>query len=106
MYATIWLLSSMLLSEQTASGATPPKPAPMVRGDWQFTPKLNRGQELLYRGQLSEETRGSQVQFNRTFRLENRIFTLDSKEKGTELAVLTILQDRSSKPMDSKSAKT
>ncbi|MFM7149335.1 MAG: peroxiredoxin family protein, partial [Gemmataceae bacterium] len=41
-----------------------------------------------------------------TFRLENRIFTLDSKEKGTDLAVLTILQDRSTRTIETKSTKT
>lgn len=92
MLATFCLLGLVLGTSQTV-----PRPAPVagssVRADWVLTPRLNRGQELVYRGTFSEEA-GSRVQNQHAYRFEVRYFVLDVQPKGTDLAVLTTLHDR------------
>ncbi len=59
-----------------------------------IVPRLSKAQELVYRGAFSEEAAGGNVQFNRAFRLESRIFVLDTPVKGAEVAFLTVLKGR------------
>lgn len=102
MAATLYLLGCILIPAQT----TPNKPAapagvrPLsaVSGDWLLTPRLRRSQELVYGGTFTEEGRGGRVQFSRSYRLESRIFVLDTPPKGADVAVLTTLKHRSSSP--------
>jgi hypothetical protein len=50
-----------------------------------------RGQELIYRGQFTEETSGS-APTRRTYELESRTFILETGPSGAEVAFLTILR--------------
>jgi peroxiredoxin len=91
MLATFWLLGLVLTTSQAP---TRPAPAPAAaRADWVLTPKLTRGQELVYRGSFSEEA-GSRVQSQRSYRFEARYFVLDVQPKGVLLAAQTSLHDR------------
>lgn len=64
------------------------------RPDWLLVPRLSRGQELVYRGSYAEEAVGKGVQFNRSYRLESRIFVLDTPPRGIEAALQTVLKLR------------
>jgi hypothetical protein len=55
---------------------------------------VSRGQELVYRGTCVEEALSREVQFSRTYRLESRVFTLDTTSRGLEIAFQTILKMR------------
>src|SRR5437588_12789249 len=83
MLATICLMSCALAPAQTASGA-----------EWLLTPRLSRGQELVYRGTFTEESLGRGVQFSRAYRLHSRVFVLDTSPEGLEIAFLTTLKLR------------
>lgn len=62
--------------------------------DWLLSPRLNRGQELVYRGTIQEENLGRGVQFSRGYRLESRVFILESSPRGLDAALLTVLKMR------------
>jgi peroxiredoxin len=59
-------------------------------------PRLDRGQELVYRGLFTEENskRGSKI--TRRFQVENRILVLETLPTGTKVAVLTITEAQES----------
>src|SRR5262249_31494779 len=59
-------------------------------------PKLSRNQELVYRGTYSEETLGSGVQCRHQYRIESRVFVLETSAHGAEVALLTVLKPRES----------
>jgi peroxiredoxin len=63
-------------------------------GDWLLLPRLGRGQELVYRGSFAEEAVGKGVQFQRNYRLETRVFVLDTPPGGADVAFLTVLKQR------------
>jgi peroxiredoxin len=67
---------------------------PADRSEWLLTPRLGRAQELVYRGTFSEESLGSAVQFNRTYRFESRVLVLETPPTGAEVAFLTVLKVR------------
>jgi peroxiredoxin len=73
-----------------ALAATQPPPG----GGWQAACQLGRGQELVYGGSYAEETTGQNVLFQRSYRLESRVFILDTTAQGCEAAFLTILKER------------
>jgi hypothetical protein len=85
MAATLYLIGCVL-----ATGQAPPAPA--AHGDWVVLPRLSRGLELVYRGTYVEEARGGHMQFNRTYRLETRIFVLETPPRGAEVVLLTVLR--------------
>jgi peroxiredoxin len=87
MVATLCLLGCALLPAQ-----------PAERPEWLLTPRLGRGQELVYSGTYSEEVIGQGVQFNRSYRLETTVFVLDALGSTREAALLTVLQLRSPSP--------
>jgi peroxiredoxin len=62
------------------------------RSEWLLAPRLNQGQELVYRGTVYEEALGQGVQFTRSYRLENRVFVLDKSARGFEVAFYTVLK--------------
>jgi peroxiredoxin len=101
MAATLCLLGCMLIPGQTTTrlytplASTSGRGAAVFSGDSLLVPRLRRAQELVYRGTFTEEGHGSRVQFSRTYRLETRIFVLDTPPKGADLAVLTLLKHRS-----------
>ena len=87
--ATLCLLGWILAAAQLP-------PAGVARtaanGEWLLTPRLNEAQELVYRGTFSESASGS-VQFSREYRLENRVFVLESSPRGLDVAILTVVKD-------------
>jgi len=101
MLATFCLFGLALSASQAV---TRPAPSPAsVRADWVITPRLTRGQELVYRGTFNEEA-GSRVQNQHDYRIEVRYFVLEVQPKGTDLVVLTALHDRQAAARDSARA--
>jgi peroxiredoxin len=100
MVSTVCLLSCALAIGQSGAGI-----------DRQLLPRLSRGQELVYTGSFTEETRGKNVQFTHAWRLESRVFVLDISPQGSQVAFLTVLKPRPAqpgpgeKPADSTSAR-
>ncbi|MBY0525055.1 MAG: peroxiredoxin family protein [Gemmataceae bacterium] len=89
MAATLYLLACALATAQTVPGDA---------SDWQLAPRLGRGQELVYRGTYAEEAKGQAVQFNRSYRMEARVFVLDAPPQGAEVAFFTVWKGRSANP--------
>jgi hypothetical protein len=87
MIATLCLIGGALAMAQA-----PERPAP--RGEWSLEPRLNRAQELAYRGSFTEEATDSRVQFNASYRLELRAFVLEAAPSGARVALLTVLRGR------------
>jgi peroxiredoxin len=101
MVATFWLLGWVLAPAQTINRPAPAMTSAAVKGDWVLTPRLVRGQELVYRGTFTEEASGSRVQFQRAYRFEARYFVLETPPRGIEVAAMTVLnarEPRSSSP--------
>ncbi len=101
MVTTLCLLGCVLTTAQPAPlplGTGPQAPlaaGPREAGiSWQLTPKLGNAQELVYRGTFSEQAFGGRVQFNRSYRLETRVFVLESSPQALDVAILTMLRDR------------
>ena len=67
---------------------------PADRSEWLVVPRLNRAQELVYRGAFVEEAFGDTVRFSRSYRLETRVFVAQTLPQGSDIAVLTILKLR------------
>ena len=65
---------------------------PQDRSEWLLAPRLNQGQELVYRGTVYDEALGQSVRFTRSYRLESRIFVLDKSARGFEVAFYTVLK--------------
>jgi peroxiredoxin len=83
MVATFCLLTCALIPAQPAD-----------RSDWLLTPRLSRGQELVYSGTFTEEILGAGVQFNRSYRLDSSVFILETGGRGASVAFLTVLELR------------
>jgi peroxiredoxin len=101
MVATLCLLGCVLIPGQTttrpAAGVAPAAPgrgAAAGSGDTLLLPHLSRSQELVYRGTFTEEGQESRVKFSRSYRIETRLFVLDTPPQGADIAVLTILRHR------------
>jgi peroxiredoxin len=94
MNATLYLVGCLLVAGQADYRTEPPT----AHGDWLAMPRLTRAQEMVYRGVFTEEARGGQVQFNRAYRLESRIFVLETPSRGAEVAVQTVLKHRDQRP--------
>src|SRR5947209_9495024 len=58
---------------------------------WLILPRLERGQELVYRGSYTEEAAGRGIQYSRSYRLETRIFVLRTPPQGLGVALYTVL---------------
>ncbi len=80
MVATICLLTALLPGQ---SGD---------RAEALLTPRLGRGQELVYRGTSTEEALGKGVHFTRSYRIESRVFVLDTPARGHDVALYTVLR--------------
>jgi peroxiredoxin len=61
------------------------------RTEWQIVPRWTRGQELLYRGTVREQSTGGGVEFNNAWKLEARAFVLDMQNVDAQVAFLTKL---------------
>jgi peroxiredoxin len=87
MVANLCLVTCALLAAQSAD-----------RSEILLLPRLSRGQELVYRGSFSEEAISRGVQFSRTYRLESRVFVLETPSRGLDVALLTVLRLRTPRP--------
>jgi hypothetical protein len=87
MVATLCLLTGALLPAQIGLGS-----------GWVLTPRLGRGQELVYSGTFQEEAIGPRVQCKNTYRLETTVFILDSAGRSVNAAFLTVLELRAFRP--------
>lgn len=67
---------------------------PVSRSEWQLTPQLAPGLELVYVGTYTEEKLVPNVQFQRQYRLETLVFVLDANNRQAEVAVMTALSTR------------
>lgn len=104
MAVTLYLLGCVLVAGQTTirpapAGVTPARPASArgtsaAGGESLLLPHLSRSQELVYRGTFTEEGQGGRVKYAHAYRLETRLFVLETPPKGAEVAVLTILKHR------------
>ncbi len=81
MAANLCLLTCVLLAAQPAD-----------RTEYLAMPRLNRGQELVYRGTYTEESRGQGVEFSRSYRLETRVLVLDRNINTYQIAFYTVLR--------------
>lgn len=61
------------------------------RGDWQLSPQLAPGLELVYHGTYVEESLIPNVQFQRHYQMQTYVLVLDSVKGANELAILTSL---------------
>src|SRR6478672_6415036 len=98
MVGSITLLSCVLAAAQPAPGYSPPattpaRPTSPATGGL-LAPQLTRSQELVYRGTYNEDATSGGVQFHRAYRIESRLFVLDSTPRGSEVAFLTTLKPR------------
>ena len=62
--------------------------------EWSVAPRLERGQELVYRGSFRERAGSAGVRFDRAYRVGTRLLVLDATGAGYVLAALTAVQDR------------
>ena len=97
MLTTLILWSSLAVASQAGE-----------RSEWNLAPRLARGQELVYRGTVTEQNLSRGVQFSRTYRLEVRGLVLELKGDAVDLAVLTRLTQQQAttadRPNDSEPA--
>ena len=61
------------------------------RAEWQLTPQLTPGLELVYRGSFVDESLIPHVQHHRQYHLETNMLVLDTRTKGWRAAILTAL---------------
>src|SRR5688572_27380332 len=67
---------------------------PNSRSEWQLTPQLAPGQELVYTGACTEESLVPHVRFPRQYRLETLAFVLGGAPGRWDAAVMTVLSQR------------
>jgi peroxiredoxin len=91
MVATLLIVGCMLTPGQSAD-----------KTDWLLTPRLSRAQEFAYSGTFAEESTGSGVLFNRSYRIECRFLVLEAGAQESEIALFTVLKARELK--ESKTA--
>lgn len=97
MIATLYVLGCVLAPAQTPPLPLSSPPAATARsGDVRFQPRLPRSLELVYRGTYGEENVGDKTHYTRSYRVESRVFVLDTNAKETELAVYTVLKPKES----------
>lgn len=78
------MLTTLILVGSLAAAAQPGE-----RSEWTLTPRLVRGQELVYRGTAAEVNLGRGVHFSKSYRIDIRSLVLDSKADGFEVAIQT-----------------
>lgn len=81
MITSVYLLSCALILGQ-----------PPERADWQLTPQLSPGLELVYRGEYIDEKLIPNVQHQQSYRLDANILILDAGEKDWQVAIQTSLR--------------
>jgi peroxiredoxin len=71
---------------------------PAERSEFLLFPRLSQGQELVYRGTYSEDQLGREVQFNRSYKLETRLFVLNTASRDLEIALYTLFRGGTPRP--------
>src|SRR5260370_35400272 len=61
------------------------------RGDWQLSPQLARGLELVYSGTYLEESLAPNVRHQKLFRLDTTLFVLEAGKQHWDAAATTTL---------------
>jgi peroxiredoxin len=61
------------------------------RTEWSLVPQWTRGQELVYRGSVREQSGGRAVQFTKAYTLEVRVLVLETTPESADLGILTKL---------------
>lgn len=89
MVASFYLVGCVLAIAQPAAPG----------GDGSVETHLNRSQELVYRGTFSETALSPRVQCERAYRVETRIFVLDTQPKAVDAAIMTVLKPRDTHPV-------
>jgi peroxiredoxin len=87
------LASACLLAWTLVASQGPPTPL------LPWGPRLERGQELVYRGSFTEETSKRGTKLTKRFQIENRILVLETLPTGINVAVLTITEVKTNKSM-------
>jgi len=87
MGTTLCLFTCALATAQAGGGT-----------EWLLLPRLSRGQELVYSGSFSEEAGGKGVQCHQSYRLESRVFVLETPSQGSDVALLTALKLEEARP--------
>src|SRR5262245_21526987 len=90
MPATLWALSLLLTPAQPTMVPAVSRPP-----TYSLVPRLQPGQEIVFRGSFHEESRSAGVRHQRAYRLTARFFVLEAGPKGADVAALTLVQDRS-----------
>ncbi|HLN28607.1 MAG TPA: redoxin domain-containing protein [Gemmataceae bacterium] len=88
MVANLCLVTCALIAAQSAD-----------RPEWLLSPRLSRGQELVYKGSFAEEALEPGVQFSRSYRLESRLFVMEAPSQSVQVALYTVLKLRTPRPM-------
>jgi peroxiredoxin len=88
MVATLYLIGCVLVPAQ------PPPPA--HSGERLSGPRLARSQEYAYHGTYDEESVGDRVRFCRSYRVDTKMFVLETVPTGADVAVMTVLRPRDS----------
>lgn len=60
--------------------------------DWLLTPRLKRGQELVYRGKYTEEAMDRRVYNTRAYEIEARVFVLETSPQESQAVLYTSLR--------------
>src|SRR5262245_17409511 len=89
MFANLCLLAAAFSAAQSG-----------LESDFRISPRLKRGDELVYRGTYHEEATGSGVQLRRDYRLETLIFVLNVEDGAADLAVHTQVRGMAGEPGD------
>lgn len=71
---------------------------------WQLQPRLARGQEFVYRGSFKQEASNQGVAFSQNFRVEARIFVVDTAGPVADVAFFTVLRSSTSSKQDAASS--
>ena len=66
----------------------------LERGDWQLSPQLARGLELVYSGSYLDESLAPNVRYQKLFRLDTTLFVLEAGKQHCDVAVMTGLSQQ------------
>src|ERR1700756_5695341 len=95
MVTNLCLITCVLMTAQSAE-----------RSELLLFPRLSPGQELVYRGTYSEDQLGRDVQFNRSYKLETRVFVLNTVSRNFEIALYTLFRARTAQQKEIESEPT
>jgi hypothetical protein len=77
----------------------------LERGDWQLSPQLVRGLELVYSGSYLDESLAPNVRYQKLYRLDTTLLVIEVGKQQCEVAVMTRLSQQDL-PQQTGTAKT